>query len=1128
VDHFRQLLEKALFDVNSRLEAIRFLSKHEKKQLLYDFNDTGAGYPENKTIYELFSEQVKKNPDRIALVEGDRNLGCRELNQRANRLAHLLRKKGVKPDTIVGIMLERSIQLVMGILAILKAGGAYLPIDTESPTNRVTSLLNDTRAPILLTDSQGVKNHSFLELQDNFLSHQAPYTTADILLMDDLSGCFTEGTGKNPEPGSHANNLAYTIFTSGSTGIPKGVLIDHGSLVNYTHWAAKNYLNTNENQVVYFPFYTSSAFDLTVTSLFLPLITGNTIIIYSQEHKGLEITKAIDDIRVGIIKLTPSHLKLLREKNSRNPNIQCLITGGEELETRLARDIGMHFSSSTKIFNEYGPTEATVGCMIHQFNSQTDTGRTVPIGIPADNVQIHILDQHLEPLPVGGIGEIYISGFGIARGYLNNPEITMKRFIRNPFVPGKIMYKSGDMAKRLANGTIEFLGRIDQQVKIKGCRIEPGEIEHKLTTCPGIKEAIVLVRKDNDGNDDRQLAAYWVPEDHDSPLRISVLKDYLAGELPEYMIPDYFVKIDGIPLTVNGKVDVKTLPEVESIVSGENYVGPRNQLEEKFVEVWQEVLRIERVGINDNFFELGGDSLKAIQLASKLNHTDFTIDKLFIHQTINRICSSLVSPNDSPDTVEPIKEYPAGNHRDNDMERTSSTDDVFFSNPSQSKKVLTGKKKKEMIHQLDHNGKLTPLLKMNKTRNKYPIAPVQQSFFSLPYQAVAVKNTIHHYDFPGSNIDHIKKIVVKLINENSLMRSIIEKKNGSYSIVEFDSFANIEIPFLDISNYSSHCNEEILNMLYKNLCKPLELLDELLYRVCVVKTDNKTLKLIFAMNHLIFDGESIKILKNKIQNITERPGEFKETRMKKKDYYDYVKFMLDLSYEGIDLEKHANFGDFFKYGNKIHEKFEIGEIGYGDLEIDIGNLTEDLKNYYNEMMLLCYANLINELWDTRGVSLLFASNGRNYKDGNFNDILGDFHDIIPVFLSFEKNPHPQKVIEEFINYRQYIKNHNINFVNYFRKTPRLLKKYLRIPTSPFIYNSLIGMYHFLKNKSTDPVSREVEKQNIKGPYFELYVSKDIYSTKLYVYFQQNSRFTPEEIKNQLIKNFKDLVQRLNK
>ena len=459
-EKFNQVLQTLLSNADRKISEVNLLKEKEKLQLVDLFNNTSCQYPKEKLIHEIFEEITSKTPNNTAIIFDTKSITYKELNEKANQLARLLRQKGIKKDSIVGIMIERSFEMIIGILGILKAGGAYLPIDVNSPLNRIKSMIGDSQIKTLLTTSQ----------------NKTEYLTENVILLDAEE--TYRGNSTDLEKISDPSNLAYLIYTSGTTGKPKGTMVIHKSVVNYIDWAAKTYLK-GEN--LNFPLYTSISFDMTVTSIFTPLLTGNTIIIYPENDKDILIERVVDDIRIGVVKATPSHLKLIRNKRiSNDVNIKRIIVGGESLETSLAKDIFENFNQKVEIYNEYGPTEATVGCMIYKYDYQNDNRISVPIGKPIQNTQIYLLDKQLKPVPPGIEGEIYIGGDGLAKGYLYKPELTAEKFVDNIFKDGEKLYKTGDKAIFLSPENIEFRGRSDQQIKIRGYRIELEEIENKI------------------------------------------------------------------------------------------------------------------------------------------------------------------------------------------------------------------------------------------------------------------------------------------------------------------------------------------------------------------------------------------------------------------------------------------------------------------------------------------------------------------------------------------------------------------------------------------------------------------------------------------------------------------------
>nr|WP_267497724.1 non-ribosomal peptide synthase/polyketide synthase [Paenibacillus farraposensis] len=606
-NHFMQVIDAVVNAPEMKLSEIAIITAAEQAQILEQFNTTAADYPMDKPIHQMFEEQVERTPEQTAMVFGESRLTYRELNDRVNQLAHVLRAEGVRSEQFVGLMVERSLEMVIGIFGILKAGGAYVPIDPEYPEERIHYILKDSGAKLLLTQSH--------------LRREKPDLAGFEGKMVDLdsSQAYAEDRS-NPGITVKPKDLMYLIYTSGTTGLPKGTMITQQGLVNYIWWAKKVYVGEEKLD---FPLYSSISFDLTLTSIFTPLITGNTIFIYEGADKGTLIQEIIEDNQVDILKLTPTHLSLIKDmKIPDHSRIRKMIVGGENLSTHLAKSISDLFGGNIEIFNEYGPTETVVGCMIYLYDPVRDTKDSVPIGVPADNVYIYLLDSQRNLVPPGVPGEMYIAGDGVALGYLNRPELTAEKFVDNPFAPGGRMYRTGDLARWQADGNIEYLGRIDEQVKIRGYRIELGEVEAQLMKVDAVQEAVVTARADEDGQ--KYLCAYLVT---DRSLTASELRGALAQELPSYMIPSYFVQLERLPYTPNGKIDRKALPVPErSMPTGTAYEAPRTAVEQALTAVWQGVLGVGKIGIRDNFFDLGGDSIKSIQVSSRMLQAGYKLD----------------------------------------------------------------------------------------------------------------------------------------------------------------------------------------------------------------------------------------------------------------------------------------------------------------------------------------------------------------------------------------------------------------------------------------------------------------------------------------------------------------------
>ncbi|MEM7347000.1 MAG: amino acid adenylation domain-containing protein, partial [Chloroflexota bacterium] len=478
IQHFVYLLDQLIANPEQPIHQVSLLSETEWQHIGVDFNQTKETYPADQTAAHLFERQAALTPEAVALRFDSQTLTYDQLNRRANQLAHyLITQQGVGPDQLVGLCVERSPEAIIGMLGVLKAGGAYVPLDPAYPQERLSFLLTDSHSSLLLTQQS---------LFDNLPAH-----SGTTLCLDRDWNQVQDYAESNPVVSISPDNLAYVIYTSGSTGTPKGTLICHSNLINYIWWTKQFYL---QGQKLDFPLFSSLSFDLTVTSIFVPLISGGSIVIYGEGDAGnLVILDVFKDNLVDIIKLTPAHLSLLKEIDPNQSRLRKMIVGGEDFKRDLARSIQDQFGDQLEIYNEYGPTEATVGCMIHRFDPNHDVASSVPIGQPINNAQVYILDDNLQPVPLGMIGEMCVGGAGVARGYLNRSELTATRFVSNPFQPGSILYRTGDLARWTSDGQIQFLGRADAQVKVKGYRIELGEIENTLLTHPQIESTTVTL-----------------------------------------------------------------------------------------------------------------------------------------------------------------------------------------------------------------------------------------------------------------------------------------------------------------------------------------------------------------------------------------------------------------------------------------------------------------------------------------------------------------------------------------------------------------------------------------------------------------------------------------------------------
>lgn len=609
-NHMCNLLKDALKNPSKRISELQILSQDELSELLIGFNKTQLPY-EAKTVSALFEDQVIKTPNSTAIVFGDKTLTYRELNERANQLARYIRRKGVTSNSIVGLMVNRSLEMVIGILGILKAGAAYLPLDPAYPKERINYMLTQSETRLTLTDSEDsdIGAKSQCKFDSILLSNTAIYDSGIPNLDLDIR--------------SNLNDLAYVIYTSGTTGKPKGVMVHHQALCNLIISIAENIDLKNKTIVS----LTTVSFDIFFLETILPLTQGMKVIIANEDEQV--ISKSLLDIvvkhNVEVMQTTPSRMKLIvddQQCQEKLNSLMYILIGGEAIPALLLSSLKK--ITRAEIYNMYGPTETTVWSTMKNMTHS----EKITIGKPIANTQIYILNENLSPIPIGAVGEIFIAGDGVSLGYLHNAELTQERFQANPFIPGQTMYRTGDLGRWLKDGEIECLGRNDNQVKIRGFRIELEEIESCLLEHITIKEAMVAIKEDKTGK--KQLCAYLIGE---TRLSHEDLRSHILKFLPNYMVPVMFVWLDAVPLTPNGKIDRLSLPEPSGFNSGQiahAYLAPRNEQERKLAELWTEALGLERVGIDDNLFALGGDSLTILEIMSgalacewKLNAQDF-------------------------------------------------------------------------------------------------------------------------------------------------------------------------------------------------------------------------------------------------------------------------------------------------------------------------------------------------------------------------------------------------------------------------------------------------------------------------------------------------------------------------
>ncbi|NGT50294.1 amino acid adenylation domain-containing protein, partial [Clostridium perfringens] len=897
-----------------KLKDISVISDDEKEKLIYKYNDTYVRYPRNKTVIDLFEEQVYSNPQKIALQIDNEKVTYRELSNMVDNVVVMLNENNINPNSLVGLIMEKSVEFIACVLGILKSGCTYIPIEPKLPHNRKEYIISESGLEILLVKSKSNEDYS---------------KAKKVLRIDKIDKLCNIKVENNSKPES----LAYIIYTSGSTGKPKGVMIEHKNLMNYICFASKEYYTKGLTM----PLYSSIAFDLTVTTMFLPLAIGGKILIYRDDESGFILNRILNDEKSKVIKLTPAHLKLIKdmELSGENKQLKKFIVGGEKLESKLAEEIYNKFNGNIEIINEYGPTEATVGCMFYKYNPKKEIGITVPIGNAIDNCKIYILDENLRVLPKNVIGEIYIGGEGLARGYINNKKLTNERFIDNPYVKGEKIYKTGDLAIRLQNGDIEYIGRSDNQVKINGFRIELGEIEANICKINGVKNAVVLDKSDKQNN--KYLCAYIVGQVEKRSIERELLKS-----LPQYMIPKKYVYIEDIPLTINGKVDKFKLPEPNNeIIKNNNYEGPRNKIEEKLVYIWEDILGIKGIGINDDFFDLGGDSLKSIILLNRI-YKDFKVKVL-----LNDIFSNK--------TIKDLSTYIINTKGNNYISIDRCKENEFYETSSVQKRM-------------------------------YAMQEIEKGVaYNMPMLFELYNNI---------DIKKIEEIFIKLIKRHEILRTYFENYNG-----EIISKIDKEFKFtIKIVEYNGDLND-----VYKNFVKEFDLGEAPLYRVILIKNNNKNY-LFIDIHHIIADGISVEILIKEFMDIYDGK-KIIGNRIQYKDFAKWQNKSLK-SEEMINKEEYwkKTFKDEipildlpYDFERPIIKSFEGSSIEFyidEDMTTKIRKLAKNNGSTVHMVLLSSFIILLSKYSNQEKIVTGIPVSGREHPD--VENIVGTFINTIPV------------------------------------------------------------------------------------------------------------------------------------
>ncbi|MDQ1350458.1 MAG: hypothetical protein QG657_760 [Acidobacteriota bacterium] len=1054
IGYFKKIVEAVLEDksMEMKMGVIEIIPPGEKKKILYEFNDTFAEFPGNKTIHRLFEEQSERLGDRVAVI-GMGHFTYLELSELSNRLACLLMNNGLSPNTIVGIMIKRSIEMVIGIMGILKAGAAYLPIDPDYPQERIDYMLKDSGAKIMIGRAEEQK------------SGRAEFVLSSFFLTSLLPR----------SPASVSSNLAYIIYTSGSTGKPKGVMITHRSVMNRLYFM-KNKFRLDENDVVLQK--TRFTFDVSVGELFHWILPGGKLCLLAAggEHQPGVILDTIAKYKVTVIEFVPSELAVFLEfmtvdhAATKLQTLRWAFSGGEVLRPELVTMFKktMVGQCRAQLMNAYGPTEATMD--ITYFNcSSSEAQDVIPIGKPMANVQVFILDRTGYLQSPGVPGELCISGESLAMGYLNDPGITAEKFCKyyRSYKSYKtyIFYKTGDLARWLTDGNIEFLGRIDHQVKIRGFRIELGEIEKRLTDHPQVKDAAVLVREEERG--DKYLCAYIVSN---KEYKISEIREYLSKELPGYMIPSYFVQLEKMPLTANGKIDRKALPQ-PAFIPGQNYTPPGNQIEIKLANIWSKLLgKKENIGIDEDFFELGGHSLKAtlfISIAHKELDVHIPLHEFFKNSTIKRLAQYILH----------------------------ETPDKFI--------ALAPVEKKEYYVASSAQKRLYILQRMNPGSTSY----------NMPFTLSI-----------GGNVDrtYLEQIFKKLIARHEALRtSFILIEDQPYQ--EVHDNVEFEIEYYDTSSIRS----------VNDFIQVFDLAKAPLLRVGLMKTGNKNYLLMLDMHHIITDGISQDIMERDFM-VLYSGAELPSLGLQFKNYSEWEQSELNKekmkSQEDFWLKEFA--GEIpvldlpMDFPRPVIQSFEGDSTGF--------NLTrEELKALYDTMrsqgvtlfilLLSIFDIFISKISGQEDIIIGAPIAGRRHID--LEKIVGMFVNT----LAFRNYPCAEKT---FINFLSETKNRTLKALENqdypFENLAEKVVKHRDMSRNPifdvmFVFQNFITLPGEVSEQETGDLSIKPYHYEKKTSKFDLTLIATEMEDKISFSFEYCPRLFRQETVSRFVHCFKQMV-----
>ncbi|NOQ24125.1 MAG: amino acid adenylation domain-containing protein, partial [Bacteroidales bacterium] len=1008
INYFKLIVSQLTDKLNEKISTIEIITEEEKQQLLYEFNNTICDYPKDKTIQCFFEEQVRIKSDKIALTLDDEFLSYQELNDKANVIANNLRENGISRDDIVIIFLDRSFETVFSMLGILKSGGAYLPIDPDYPKERIDFILNDSQSKTIITNKD--------------LSERIEFD-GNIICVEEIS--ISSHSFSNIESINKPSDLSYIIYTSGTTGKPKGVMIEHRNVVRL-FFNDKFQFDFSDKDV--WTMFHSHCFDFSVWEMYGALLYGGKLIIIPKivARDAVEYYNVLSKEKVTVLNQTPSAFYnlaqvALSKPNKSLENLRYLIFGGEALKPNKLKE-WFNIYSDVKLINMFGITETTVHVTYKEIGKNEIDNNISNIGTSIPTLTTYVVDKNLQLVPKGFSGELLIGGDGVSRGYLGREDLTSEKFINNPYKPEERLYRSGDLVKMLSNGEMEYLGRIDNQVQLRGFRIELGEIESVIQKHENIKEGVVVA---NEKNGEKYLCAYIVSE---NGLNQEEIRTYLSASLPDYMIPSYFVELEALPLTSNGKVNLKVLPSPEVKV-GDDYVSPTNEIEEKLVEIWSEILKIEKIGIDNNYFSLGGDSITALRLISAINNrmnVNVGVSDLYANQTVrhfSKCISNSVSVSSESIKIISIK---------NDLEKNKN-------------QILSGDsiKNKENVEDI------------------YPACDIQVGmiYYSLIDPDVYHDQMVHIVEFSVMDTNLLDRALYLMMEKHSILRTGFYQDGNELKQVVFKKL-DPEIKHYNISDKNTQeQNDFIREYLYNDKNVPFDI-KEHLWRFFTFDLGNNAYCICFICHHAIIDGWSDASFNTELNNIylaLQKDPHFIPEQLQS----SYKDFVIDQIYaaknkELIDFWKDELIG-YKRFAFDIVDKDALYKTKEEKLPDDVHTELISIAQQLNvSVKNICFSAFMYTLkmfsYDNDITVGLITNNRPTVEDGD--KILGCFLNTVPF----------RTIIPENVTWKEYINSTNEKLNN--------LKRYDKISLLKIV--ELTGEVSTSQNPITDIIFNYVD------------------------------------------------------